>query len=315
VVGILKLIGSGAGGEVLMALGPRPLRTEKLARRLPHVSERSVYRYAGELTKCQIVNRHEEPGVPSTVVLSLTDAGRQLYRLLRRFAATSGARLPGPGSPVQSWSSLSLLGQLWETGFAETLSREPQTLTQLAGRPHDLTFHQVTRRMRLFSDSGLVRADPPTGHGRRYELTEHGRRRMALIAGIGRWRQRHVITDEPTGLTGPEMATVIRAAVPLILLPEFSGQAINLGVANPVDDYGHRTTESLQGVVGSSGKVRCNQAPRPANASAVGTINTWLAVLLDGNRGRMRTGGNLRLVDACLTGLHERLWETDGTAS
>lgn len=294
-----------------MALGPRPLRTEQLARRLIHVSERSVYRYSAELTKCQLIERYEENGVPSTVVLSLTEPGRHLYRLLRRFATTAGARLPYPGSPVQSWNSLKLLSQFWESGFAETLSRKPQTMTELAGRPHGLTFHQVTRRMRLFTDSGLLRTCSPNGHSRRYELSEHGRRRMALIAGIGRWRHRYAVTGEATGLTGPEMATVIRAALPLILLPDYVGMCINLGVASPMDDYGHRTVEALQGVVGKEGKIRCDQAPMTADGSAVGTMNTWFAVLLDGNRGRMRTGGDLSLVDACLIRLHEVLWKKE----
>ncbi|HEX5593207.1 MAG TPA: winged helix-turn-helix transcriptional regulator [Solirubrobacterales bacterium] len=293
-----------------MALGPRPLRTEQLARQLIHVSERSVYRYSAELTKCQLVERYEENGVPSTVVLSLTNPGRHLYRLLRRFAGTTDARLPYPGSPVQSWNSLKLLSQFWESGFAETLSRKPQTMTELAERPHGLTFHQVTRRMRLFTDSGLLRACSSNGHGRRYELSEHGRRRMALVSGIGRWRHRFVLTGDASGLTGAEMAAVIRAALPLILLPEFAGMCIGLGVAGPMDEYGHRGVEALQAVVGKDGKIRCDQAPRTADGSAVGTINTWFAVLLDGNRGRMRTGGDLSLVDACLIRLHEVLWET-----
>ncbi|MGN6200876.1 MAG: winged helix-turn-helix transcriptional regulator [Solirubrobacterales bacterium] len=294
-----------------MALGPRPLRTEQLTRQLHHVSERSVYRYAGKLTERELVHRLEEKGVPSTVILSLTEpAGRNLYRLLRKFAATFEARLPSPGNPVQSWSPLNLLSQLWGSGFVERLSREPQTLTQLAGGPHGLTFHQVTRRMRIFSDGGLLLACPPSGHGRRYEMTEHGRRRMALIASLGRWRHRYLFTGEPTGLTGSEMATLLRVALPLLMLPEYAGTSLNLGVASPMDKYGHRTVEPLQLVVGAGGAIRCDQPHEMnVNGSAVGTMNTWFSALLDGNRGRMRSGGNLQLVDACLIQLNEVLWE------
>lgn len=294
-----------------MALGPRSLRTEQLTRRLLHVSERSVYRYAANLTEYELIERYEEAGVPSKVVLSLTDPpGRTLYRLLKRFAATNMAHLPSSESSVQSWSSLNLLSQLWGSGFVERLSHKPQTLTQLSGGPHGLTFHQVTRRMRMFSDIGLLLACPPSGPGRRYELTEHGRHRMALIAGIGRWRQRHVFTGEPTGLTGSELATLLRAALPLILLPEFSGMSFDLGISSPADKYGLRTVESLQGVVTADGSIRCDLPHETTvNGSAVATVNTWFAALLDGSRGRMRSGGNLPLVDACLTGLHTVLWE------
>jgi DNA-binding HxlR family transcriptional regulator len=314
VAGILRLVGSGSGGEVLMALGPRPLRTEQLARRLLHVSERSVYRYSAELTKRELVVRYEKGGVPSTVILSLSEPpGRYLYRLLRQFAATTGADLPTPGSPIQSWSSLNLLSQLWGLGFVTKLSHEPQTLTQLAGGPHGLTFHQVTRRMRLFSDAGLLLARPPRGHGRKYELTEHGRRRMALIVSLGRWRHRHVLTGEPTGLTETEMASILRSVLPLVVIPAFAGMSFSFGVASPMDKYGHRTVEALQGTIGRDGTIRCDQPHEvEVDGSAAGTMNTWLSALLDGNRGRMRSGGNLPLIDACLTQLNEVLWETPG---
>jgi DNA-binding HxlR family transcriptional regulator len=317
VAGILQLVGSGSGGEVLMALGPRPLRTEQLARRLLHVSERSVYRSSAELTKRELIERYEEAGVPSTVVLSLTDPpGRHLYRLLRKFAATKGALLPMPGSAIQSWSPLNLLSQLWGLGFVEKLSHEPQTLTQLAGGPHGLTFHQVTRRMRLFTDIGLLVPRPPGGPGRKYDLTEHGRRRMALIVALGRWRHRYVLTGEATGLTGTEMASILRSVLPLILVPEFAGMTFNFGVASPMDKYGQRTTEGLQGSIGRDGAVRCDQALEvTVDGSAVGTMNTWLSALMDGNRGRMRSGGNLPLLDACLTQLNEVLWEEAGLSA
>ncbi|HEX5593218.1 MAG TPA: hypothetical protein VFX35_07715 [Solirubrobacterales bacterium] len=294
-----------------MALGPRPLRTEQLARRLDHVSERSVYRYAAKLVKRELIERYEKEGVPSTVILSLTDPpGRNLYRLLGRFAATQLAELPSPDNVVQSWGPLKPFGQFWESGFVERLSREPRTLTQLAGGPHGLTFHQVSRRMRIFTDVGLVIAGPSRGHGKCYELTEHGRRRMALIVALGRWRQRFVLTGGRLGLTGTEMATVIRAALPLILLPNFAGMSINLGVADPMDKYGQRTVEALQGVIGEDGAIRCDLADRrTVDGSVVGTMNTWLGALLDGSRGRMRSGGDLALVDACLIQLHDVLWE------
>ena len=38
---------------------------------------------------------------------------------------------------------------------------------------------------------------------------------------------------------------------------------------------------------------------------AVGSIAAWYAALLDDNRGQLRAGGNLKLVDECLKGLDE----------
>lgn len=295
-----------------MALGPHPMRTEALARQLMHMSERSIYRYSAELTRRELVARYEEAGIPSKVILSLTDPpGRHLYRLLGKFAATSSARLPSPGNGVQSWSSLSLLSQIWGSGILETVSQGPKTLGQLAGGPHGLSIHQMRRRMRLFTDNDLLTASRPTGHAKRYDLTAHGRRRMALIAGLGRWRHRYLVTGEPTGLTSAEMATILRSALPLIVLPEFAGMSLNFGVASPMDRQGRRTVETLRGVIGKDGALRCEQQSEvTVDGSTVGTMNTWFSAILDGSRGRMRSGGDLLLIDACLNQLNEVLWET-----
>jgi DNA-binding HxlR family transcriptional regulator len=286
-----------------MALGPGPLRTKELTDQIPEFSVRSVYRCTNEMRAYFLIDRFEEPGVPSTVVLNLSDpAGRNLYRLLRTFATTSNSQFPTKGREAHSWASLSLLSDLWEMGFVEELSHGSRSLTQLASGDHDMTYHQVNRRTGLFITGGLLVACPPTGRGKRYELTNHGRRRMALIAGIGRWRHRH-IGGGLSGLTPDEMATVLRAALPLILLPAYAGMSIDLGVTGDLDEYGRRSTKTLQGTVGIDGAMRCDLVSKSAaEGSATATIN---------RRGRVQVSGNLGLVDACLTQLYEVLWEKE----
>jgi DNA-binding HxlR family transcriptional regulator len=311
IAGVLRLIGDGAGGQILMALGDGPLRTGQLAERIEHFSARSVYRYASKMHECGLIDRFEKPGIPSTVILSLSNPlGRDLCDLLRGFAGTRSARLPCEGRDFQSWASLSLLAELWELGFIEELSYESRALTELASSVPEMTYHQVNRRIGMFISNGLL-THASNGVRKQYELTEHGRRRMAFIAAIGRWRERHLGTGAP-GLTVKDMTTLLRAALPLAVLPEFAGMRIDLGVSDPVSMDGHRDARALRGVVEEDGPVRC--VPRdeePADGSAAGTINTWLRVLLDGNRGRVAVRGELGLVDACLTQLHEVLWEQD----
>jgi DNA-binding HxlR family transcriptional regulator len=295
-----------------MALGAGPLRTEQLARQIEDFSSRSVYRHVSKMEAHHLVDRQEEPGVPSKVVLRLSQpAGRELFRLLRTFAMTPRSRLPGGASNAHSWASLSLLGELWKLGFLDELSCEPRRLTELAGGSHGLTYHQVNRRTGLFLMSGLVLITRERGYGKRYELTDHARRRMALIAGIGRWR-RHVTFDGKPGLTVPEMATVLRATMPLPKFPDQAGMGLELGISGSMGASGHRDTETLQGIVDDDGAMQCNEedAP-PVDGSAAATINTWFAALLDGNRGRIRVRGNLELVDSFLTQLHDILWEED----
>jgi len=260
-----------------------------------------------------LIDRSEESGVPSKVTLSLSEpAGRELFRLVQDFAATPMSQLPGGGSNAHSWSSLNRLSELWELGFVEELSRESRSLTELAGGPHELTYHQVNRRAGLFLASGLLLISPVRAHGKRYELTDHGRRRMALITGIGRWR-RHVIADGAGGLTIAEMATVLRAVLPLPVFPRHLGMSLDLGVSGARDANGHRSKQMLRGTVDLDGIMRSDDgAERFVDGSARATINIWFAALLDGNRGRMRVRGDLDLVDSLLTQLYDLLWEKDG---
>jgi DNA-binding HxlR family transcriptional regulator len=313
IAGILRLIGTGPGGQILMALGAGPLRTTQLTNQVEDFSSRSVYRQVAKMESHRLIDRKEEPGVPSRVTLSLSEpVGRELFRLLQAFAATSMSQLPGGGSSAHSWSSLNLLSELWGCGFVEELSHESRSVTQLAGGSHGMTYHQVNRRTGLFVTGGLILLAPRKGNGRRYGLSDHGRRRMALIAGIGRWR-RHVTTDGVAGLTVAEMATVLRAALPLPTFPTYVGMTIDLGVSGSMDVNGHRAKQILRGLVDASGIMYYDASGEQfVDGAAMATINTWFAALLDGNRGRIQVRGDLDLVDSCLTQLYDLLWERDG---
>src|SRR5215216_3975976 len=120
---VLRLLSAGATGAILMALGEGPLRTKNLTERVPGYAPRTIYRYAGKLAELEVVEREEEPGVPSKVVHTLTDpCGTELYTLVNRFADASLTRLPDGRIDAHAWASLGLLADMWEAGMVEDLS-------------------------------------------------------------------------------------------------------------------------------------------------------------------------------------------------
>jgi hypothetical protein len=168
-----------------------------------------------------------------------------------------------------SGNEMCLLAELWEPDFVEELSRGPKSLMDLLEKPHHLTYHQVKRRTGMSVESGLLCPSPHKGHGKRYELT------------------------------------VLRAMLPLTLLPAHSEMRIDL-IVTGAEEYGHRPAVTIAGRVGPEGAVRFDPRPdREADGSASATINTWFAALLDGHRGRIRVRGDLGLVDSCVTQLHK----------
>ncbi len=305
---VLRLLSAGATGAILMALGEGPLRTMELTDRVPGFSPRTIYRYAGRLAELEVIARDEEPGVPSKVVHALTDAcGAELYQLVNRFADASLTRLPDGRVDATAWASLGLLADLWETGMVEDLACEGRSATQLARGPHGLSYHQVQRRAGMFKAAGLLSLSPGEGNRRCYGLTEKTRRKMGLLAGIARWRNRHVVAEDEEGMTATEMATVLRTVLPLATMPGQPGKRLQLSVRS--EDEAGADAEEVWVEVEASGAVHsCAEPPADPDGWGRGTVEAWIPVLLDGDSGAVLAGGEERLLAECLDSLYETLW-------
>ncbi len=297
---VLRLLGAGATGAILMALGDAPLRTKALTEQVPGYAPRTIYRYAGKLAKLEVIDRLEEPGVPSKVEHRLSDpCGTELYELVNRFADATLTRLPDGRVDAHAWASLGLLADLWEAGLVEELSCDARSPTELARGDHGLSYHQVSRRTGLFKVGGLLGDRQGPGRSRCFELTEKARRKMGLIVAVARWRGRHVGGAGEEGLTGDEMATVLRAALPLVELPDHGGKCLQLTVAG----------EEVWAEVQADGTVHsCASQPADADSHALGKVEDWLAVLLDGEGDAVRFEGEEQPLADCLAALHGRLW-------
>jgi len=311
VVAVLRLLGSGATSAILTALGDGALRTRGLTERAPGYTPRTVYRYVSKLVEIGAVEREEEPGVPSKVVHRLIDpCGVDLCYLVEAYATASMKRLSNGGIDIHSSGSLALLADMWESGLFEVLNLGPCTATELAHVGHGLSFHQVSRRTGLFMIGGLIAETQDEGRRRRYELTEQARRGMALIAGLARWREKHVISDKEPGLTALEMAHLLGAALPLAVLSEPVEKRLRITV---VASDGDRTAnEDLVVEVSPDGVVTRQFEPTAdVDGWARGKVAAWIDALL-GERSsgsRIRVGGDDGpLAKSLLDVLSEVLW-------
>lgn len=306
---VLRLLSAGATGAILMALGEGPLRTKSLTEAVPGYAPRTIYRYAGKLAELEVIEREEEPGVPSKVVHRLSDpCGTELYELVNRFADASLTRLPDGRIDAHAWASLGLLADLWEAGMVEDLACEGKSPTDLARGPHGLSYHQVNRRAGLFKTSGLLSEWQGPGRRRCYGLTEKTRRKMGLLAGIARWRHRHVVAEDEEGMTAAEMATVLRVGLPLVELPDHRGKCLRLSVLSE-DDAAGSEGEEVWAEVEGDGKIQsCAEAPADPDGWGRGKVATWIPVILDGRDDKVLVGGEEELVSDSLRRLHETLW-------
>lgn len=306
---VLRLLSAGAAGAILMALGEGPLRTKNLTERVPGYAPRTIYRYAGKLAELEVIEREEEPGVPSKVVHTLTDpCGSELYELVNRFADASMTRLPDGRIDAHAWASLGLLADLWEAGMVEELSCEAKSPTELARGPHGLSYHQVNRRAGLFKTAGLVCEWEGPGRRRCYALTEKTRKAMGLIVGIARWRHHHVVAEDEEGITAPELATVLRAALPLASAPAHAGKCLKLCVIGE-DGAPGADGELVWAEVEEDGAIHsCSDPTDDVDGWARGKIKTWIPAILDDDPQKVLVGEDEQLIADCLDGLCGALW-------
>jgi DNA-binding HxlR family transcriptional regulator len=308
VADLLKILGDGANGPILRALGPRPLRTKKLTEKVPVYAPRTVYRHTRILVDAGLIEREEIAGVPSTVIHSLSPSGRDLYRLVEAYAEASLPWVDGPGSGDGLWTVCGLFGEMWTYGWIEELGHGGRSATELAEATEKMTFHQVSRRTHQLMSWNLLYETTARGHRKRYQLSDQSRHGAALITGLGRWRQQHVDGEGDRGLTVEEIATVLRAALPLLQLTEHQDKRIRLGIVGTTGLNGDRGSATLTAHSRPNGSVKSVREKGPEDAWAIGTVATWFAALLDDERGRMRVGGDLELVENCLKRLNEVLW-------
>lgn len=309
IVDVLRLLGAGASGSILMALRDGPLRTKELTARVPGYAPRTIYRYSAKLAELGIVERDEEPGVPSKVEHRLTEpCGRELADLIDIYADASLGRLPNGEIGAHEWSSFAIVADLWESGMIEALQSGSRSLTELSQGDHDLSFHQVSRRASLFTIGGLIAETTEATRYRRFVLTEKARRAMALVAGIGRWRRRHVVPAGTAGLTSGETAGLIRTVLPLASIPEAPGKALELRVV-PTGD-GRAEEEIVWAEIQDNGDIlNCSARPPAIAVSAGGNVPAWVDSVLDGPRKDLSARGDARLLDECLRRLHAVLWD------
>lgn len=303
---VLRVLGVGVNHAILRGLGEGPLRSEELTHGFTHYAERTVERHLPELIGLAAIAQHRDVhSVPPAVTYELTRrAGRGLLGII----ATDP--LPaGPDSDLraetEAAAKFKLLAAAWSTEIVEHLSCEPRRHSELDDEIATLTHHQLGRLLRRLAAARLLATVPSSEGHRCYRPTDKMRREVALtISAVGRWHRRHVRGEE-AGLTVPEMASILRCALPLVRLSDRPNEALNLTVVGE-----GRQSVSLWARIDGDGVLHCGRGEGEApSASVSGTVATWIALLLEDKRGRVRVGGDGSLVDACADALQQRLHE------
>jgi DNA-binding HxlR family transcriptional regulator len=308
----LRLIGYPAVRDVLTDLARRSRRPSHIDRE-HEVASSTFHRHAGELLDVEAITRRVIPGPPRQVFYSLGPAGLELCELIAGWLTLLDPT-PSTKGGEPDWRAPIGFAEAWAAGLIQALFDGPLALPELelilrAARP-GLTAHQLRRLLANNSAAGFLQTE---GGSRRlrYELADHGRYAVGELAASARFERLHM-GAVAIPITVWDVVGALRSHLPLLELPEGMEGICEFAISA---DPGQRTEIAMAWAEVRGGHVVTSGAgspPRPAATWAQGTIEEWMAAVIDHRPKVLRAAGERPLGRAVVDALHARLYRRYG---
>lgn len=261
----------------------------------------------GALAELGVIERRREAPFPGALNFELTGTGQGLAKVMEAvghwLAAAPRAALP-LGSPAAK-NAIKAFVEGWETKVIRALAAQPLSLTQLDNLIAGVSYPSLERRLAAMRLAGQIAKAPDAGKGVPYVVTDWLRYAVGPLAASMRWERVNAShKTNPAGRLDVQAAFLL--AIPAVGLHPDLGGSCRLAVdvqglaGEPAGVIAH---------VGEGQVISCSTKLRgETNASASGSIPAWLDALVDGEVDRLEIGGDWRLADALISGLHRALF-------
>lgn len=305
----LALLSTPLNLFVLRALSDRPMRLAELRQATGLPAQTTLRGHLTGLEETGALAKRPTQRMPYAVENELTPMGEELLGV----AASLDSWLQrGPGSPIslESGAAKGVVKAFvdgWGSSVVSTLAIRPMSLTELDREIAEFSYPALERRLSSMRMAGLVEAQPSTGSGTPYALTEWARRGVRPLAAAARCERVHM-PDRAAPVTEADVEGAFLLATPLASLPEDSSGVCQLQV------------EAAQGLAKESGirvevehgkVVACESGIAADSPSfAVGTTAKWLAAIKDGAIEELRFGGGRQLAEGLVRAMHVTLMKT-----
>lgn len=309
---VLSLIAGPLSVPILRAHLDGPLRLPDLSERIGGAAQTTLRGQVGNLRGVGALERQVRSGMPYTVENELTDTGRGILSVAERVEAWLAQAPQGPiplGSQPAKEAIRALIGG-WGSTMLRALAARPLSLTELSSVIGDLSYPALERRLSAMRAARQVEPQPNRGHGAKpYGVTEWTRGAVVPIVAAGRCECEHL-----PELTEPLTRIDIEAAF-LLVVPLVTLDAVYTGSCLLALDTGQARGEIESRIAGvyveveKGNVVSCVSRPeRDPSTWALGTVEAWVDVILEGNLDRLRLGGgDPDLARAVTEGLHASL--------
>ncbi len=199
----------------------------------------------------------------------------------------------------------------WSSRLVRALASGPRTLTELHGLIPDVSYQSLERRISWMRATGQIEAVEKPGRGTPYGVTDWLRRAIAPLGVAGRCERRHM-EAESGPITDVEVEASFLLALPLVPLHRSAHGTCMLAAHTGPNGSGEEdlpltgvTVEVQRGAV-----AFCTPAvSQDPGTWAVGSPETWLDTVIDGQIEDLRIGGaDPQLALDLVTGLHFSLF-------
>jgi DNA-binding HxlR family transcriptional regulator len=289
--------------NVLRALSERPMRLAELRQATGLPAQTTLRGHLGGLEEVGAVAKRPTQQMPYAVENELTPMGDQLLNVAREVEDWLG-QAPNGAISLDSGSAKGVVKAFvdgWASTIVRSLATRPMSLTELDREIVELSYPALERRLSSMRMAGLVEAQPASGNGTPYALTEWARRGVRPLAAAVRCERVHM-GRQAAPVTEGDIEAAFLLATPLVGLPEQSSGTCQLEVeAAP----GARGPSGVKVDVEGGRVVACDSDLAEGPASyAVGTTTNWFTAITEGTLDELRYGGGKQFAESFVFAMH-----------
>jgi DNA-binding HxlR family transcriptional regulator len=311
---VLSLIASPLSVPILRAHLDGPLRLPDLRERIGGAAQTTLRGQVGNLRGIGALERHVRGGMPYTVENELTEVGKGVLAVAETVEQWLSRAPQGPialGSEPAKGAIRSLVGG-WGSTVLRALAARPLSLTELSSVIGEHSYPALERRLSAMRAARQIEPRPDSDRGAKpYVVTDWTRQAVAPLIAAGRCECEH-LAESTDPLTRIDIEAALLLAVPLVDLDVSRSGSCVLGVDTGTAKNGSETGDRLAGVyveIEAGTVISCSsrleQDPR---TWAIGSIQAWTDAALEGNRDRLRLGGeNPKVAADLIERIHDSL--------